>query len=696
MTEEEVLWHELEHGVSQQGSSSEGNPFADIPSARVMSQTGAGPSGRVTEGVDSDDDEAEVDSEETEILAAAKALDAESDLESYPGEGMLLKNPRSSVATEDIRLWRYLYGIPPSVEVRVPTAHERVDWVVPGWVAIYELMLKDGMRFPIPRLLRDVCDHYEIAPSQLMPNAWRVLMSLESLSVCKGVDCELGEVLFSYYLKEHDKDKGRFKLIARVGRAPIITCLRTNDRGWKDRFIFVRGDLVWGPRGPGGVSGHWKATSRDFNRALPRGLIAEERTRQLLDIVVGERDYRVALSEENLRASRLWDFVEERPGIAAIPVDFVLNLLRLRHSIHIVFGGSDLRPLTVEEFSLAEDLMSGRINIPSAKEAKQMMKGAASSSQREKKRKRVVLADTRVVDDPEAYKLSKAEAAVGKSQSTGSGEPSPGKAKKAKGKSTEGGDSVVLPMPSDGSVYSDPSFVKDATEALLLPADRKRLSEIGPVQAAEWSCAHAYQALMGWTHLRNQITALEKRNVDLTASNATLRKSNEKLTTKLEELKTRDEELSSNNNKLVDQNARILGQLDEVKEELHVEKATTASLRTEVESITAEAQAIAVNAVLSARAELMAEFKKGEHSSWDPDEEIRTWERRQTLMAGGEVSEEEEVEEAALAAESPKQKDDVAPEQGEPAAGGEGIVPEPEDAAATEDSAAGAEDIAKD
>ena len=47
-----------------------------------------------------------------------------------------------------------------------------------------------------------------------MPNAWRVLMSLESLSVRHRVDCELGEVLFSYYLKEHDKDKGRFKLIA--------------------------------------------------------------------------------------------------------------------------------------------------------------------------------------------------------------------------------------------------------------------------------------------------------------------------------------------------------------------------------------------------------------------------------------------------------------------------------------------------
>ena len=54
-------------------------------------------------------------------------------------------------------------------------------------------------------------------------------MSLESLSVRHGVDYELGEVLFSYYLNEHDKDKGRFKLIAPVSSAPIVTCLRTND-----------------------------------------------------------------------------------------------------------------------------------------------------------------------------------------------------------------------------------------------------------------------------------------------------------------------------------------------------------------------------------------------------------------------------------------------------------------------------------
>ena len=125
MTEEEMLWHELEHGVSQQGSSSEGNPYADILSARVLSETGAGPSGRVTEEVDSDGDE--VNSEETQVLATATATDAESDMESHPGEGMLLRNPKSCVVPDDVSLWRYMFRIPPSVEIRVPSHHERVD-----------------------------------------------------------------------------------------------------------------------------------------------------------------------------------------------------------------------------------------------------------------------------------------------------------------------------------------------------------------------------------------------------------------------------------------------------------------------------------------------------------------------------------------------------------------------------------------
>ena len=45
----------------------------------------------------------------------------------------------------------------------------------------------------------------------------------------------------------------------------------------------------------------------------------------------------------------------------------------------------------------------------------------------------------------------------------------------------------------EGCAYSDPSFMKDVTEAFLLPANCKRLNEIRPIKSAGWSLAHAYQ-----------------------------------------------------------------------------------------------------------------------------------------------------------------------------------------------------------
>ena len=55
MIEEETLWYEFEHVDSQQGSSSEGNLLAAVPTARALSQDTTGPSGRRLDEVDSDD-----------------------------------------------------------------------------------------------------------------------------------------------------------------------------------------------------------------------------------------------------------------------------------------------------------------------------------------------------------------------------------------------------------------------------------------------------------------------------------------------------------------------------------------------------------------------------------------------------------------------------------------------------------------
>ena len=116
---------------------------------------------------------------------------------------------------------------------------------------------------------------------------------------------------------------------------------------------------------------------------------------------------------------------------------------------------------------------------------------------------------------------------------------------------------------------------------------------------------------MGWTHLRSKITAQEKRNVDLIASNASLRKSNAELASQLEELTFRDEELSSNHVSLVEENANTISQLDDLKEELVKEKAVSTDLKSELETATLKLQTIAVDVVLSVRAELIKAFKRG-------------------------------------------------------------------------------------
>ena len=55
---------------------------------------------------------------------------------------------------------------------------------------------------------------------------------------------------------------------------------------------------------------------------------------------------------------------------------------------------------------------------------------------------------------------------------SGQAEPSLAKeAKKAKTKSSEDKGKIVVGFPTEGSAYSDPSFMNEVTEGMLLPAD---------------------------------------------------------------------------------------------------------------------------------------------------------------------------------------------------------------------------------
>ena len=166
--------------------------------------------------------------------------------------GILNDSPASLVTERMLPGIRTMYGIPNDVELRASREHKRADWDIPGWTCLYEYTFRLGFRFPIPQLVRRMLLYYDLAPGQLMPNTWRILLGLGILCERNGVQFGLGCLLHNYYLKEHLTDTGRYSLVPRSKKTELIIDTKSNDRNWKDTFFFAKGPPVdgsWRMRG---------------------------------------------------------------------------------------------------------------------------------------------------------------------------------------------------------------------------------------------------------------------------------------------------------------------------------------------------------------------------------------------------------------------------------------------------------------
>ncbi|KAL5827087.1 hypothetical protein ACOSQ3_018919 [Xanthoceras sorbifolium] len=66
--------------------------------------------------------------------------------------GLLQTNPAFKLNKSNLKRIRFQYGIPESVELKLLAFVERPDWDIPGWIYFYELLFRQGLRFPMPFL----------------------------------------------------------------------------------------------------------------------------------------------------------------------------------------------------------------------------------------------------------------------------------------------------------------------------------------------------------------------------------------------------------------------------------------------------------------------------------------------------------------------------------------------------------------
>ena len=145
------------------------------------------------------------------------------------------------------------FQFPEQVRIRRPNNEDRACHFFPGEVCFYKVAFTCGLRLPVHPFIMELLGYFGIAPWQLMPNSWRIVINCMEIWLAANEDMIMvGELIYLYRLKE-SKEYGYYELVPWARRARIVWGLPSSFRYWKSCFFFVpRDDFetpaseVWG------------------------------------------------------------------------------------------------------------------------------------------------------------------------------------------------------------------------------------------------------------------------------------------------------------------------------------------------------------------------------------------------------------------------------------------------------------------
>ena len=143
---------------------------------------------------------------------------------------------------ETLSRFRDTFQFPDRFRVRLSREEERACHFSPGEVCFYEAAFLNGIRFPVHPFIMELLCCFGIAPGQLMPNSWRIVVNCIEiwLATTDGDMIKVDKLVYLYYLNE-SKKHGYYELLPYERRTRIVRDLPSLFRYWKSRFFFVSG-----------------------------------------------------------------------------------------------------------------------------------------------------------------------------------------------------------------------------------------------------------------------------------------------------------------------------------------------------------------------------------------------------------------------------------------------------------------------
>ncbi|KAL2481217.1 Plus3 domain-containing protein [Abeliophyllum distichum] len=222
----------------------------------------------------------------------------------------------SEVSEGQLREWHQIYGVPDDVEFVVPGPGDRADDPPLGAVALNQAILAAGLRLPFPWVVRKFLREWGVAPTQLCPNGWRILIGLLVLWDQLGFSRPtIGDFHSLYSFKSDGKRLGWWyaSVKARTGGS-VVTQTPDSIKNWKKFWFFVRGpwQFAEGDSRPDLSIPVRYHELRYVAREPTRESI--ERARRAREISESLRSSAVLITEENLVSAGLSRPLSDRPS----------------------------------------------------------------------------------------------------------------------------------------------------------------------------------------------------------------------------------------------------------------------------------------------------------------------------------------------------------------------------------------------